>query len=93
MLSITSRIAGERGEQLVELPERLLHGFLRAGAGGVERFLRRVDLAHHERRLAVVLFAGLTERAQVLKKPVLAENNSSGIAVMMVGDFARAWNT
>jgi hypothetical protein len=31
MLSITSRIAGERGEQLVELPERLVHDFLRAG--------------------------------------------------------------
>ena len=47
---------GQLGEQFVELSERLHRCFLCAGAGGVERFLRRVQLAHDEQRPAIVLF-------------------------------------
>src|SRR5688500_9419021 len=45
----------EGDEQLVELTERLVQRIGRAGAGGVERFLRRVELAQRQQGVAVSL--------------------------------------
>src|SRR5215203_5610032 len=54
----SSRLRRELDEQLVQLPECLVHRVRRAATVRVERFLRGIELAHDEQRLAICLRQG-----------------------------------
>src|SRR5215470_14161821 len=52
------RSAGKLKQQIVQLRKGLVHRVLRAGADGVERFLRRVEVAHDDQSLAAFFLEG-----------------------------------
>jgi hypothetical protein len=74
----------ERGEQLLQLVEHLAHRIDRAGPGGVERFLRRVDLAQGQQCLVLRVPSGLRRYGCSTAIPII--QSRSGFAGFIGGD-------
>src|SRR3954453_17498036 len=61
-----SGLRRELDEQLIQLGERLVRRIRRAGAVGVERFLRRIELANDTQRLSILLGQGYRRGPAIL---------------------------